>query len=219
MKNLESPSETGEQADGIARLVLASASPRRRQILSEAGLDFEVRPSTIEERAREGEPPEKLVERLSREKALDVAHVLARGPGRPVLGADTIVVLDGEVLGKPRDEAHAVEMLSRLVGRTHRVMTGIALAWTDGRSLESRVLTSDVEMRLATRAELIEYVALGESLDKAGGYALQGGAIQFVTRVVGSRSNVIGLPREETLALLERSGAIRIPRDAPIPPA
>ncbi len=79
------------------------------------------------------------------------------------------------------------------------------------------MLTSEVEMRTATRAELIEYVALGESLDKAGAYALQGGAIQFVIRVVGSRSNVIGLPREETLALLERSGAVRIPRDAPIP--
>ena len=219
MKNLESPAKPGQHADGTGRLVLASASPRRRQILSEAGLKFEVRPSTIEERARAGESPEKLAERLAREKALDVARELAQGPARPVLGADTIVVLDGEVLGKPRDEAHAVEMLSRLVGRTHRVMTGIALAWTDGRSLESRVLTSEVEMRPATRAELIEYVALGESLDKAGAYALQGGAIQFVTRVVGSRSNVIGLPREETLALLERSGAVRIPRDAPIPPA
>lgn len=195
-------------------LVLASASPRRRQILSEAGLPFEVRPSTIEERARPGEQPEALAERLAREKALDVAQALGRGPLRPVLGADTIVVLDGEVLGKPRDDAHAVEMLGRLVGRLHRVMTGIALAWTDGRPLESRVVTSEVEMRPATRSELIAYVALGESLDKAGGYALQGGAIQFVTRVVGSRSNVIGLPRDETLELLERSEAIRIPRDA-----
>ena len=215
MKNLESPLITGVNADRARSLVLASASPRRRQILSEAGLSFDVQPSTIEERARAGEPAEALVERLAREKAIDVAGELAQGPARPVLGADTVVVLDGEVLGKPRDEAHAVEMLSRLVGRPHRVMTGIALAWTDGRSVESRVVTSEVEMRSATRQELIEYVALGESLDKAGGYALQGGAIQFVTRVVGSRSNVIGLPREETLALLERSGAALISRNAP----
>ncbi len=215
MKNLESPLQTGMNTDRNGSLVLASASPRRRQILSQAGLFFDVQPSTIAERARAGESAETLVERLAREKALDVAGELAQGPARPVLGADTVVVLDGEVLGKPRDEAHAVEMLSRLVGRPHRVMTGIALAWTDGRSLESRVVTSEVEMRSATRQELIEYVALGESLDKAGGYALQGGAIQFVTRVVGSRSNVIGLPREETLALLERSGAALRFRDAP----
>lgn len=215
MNNLESPLITGPNADRTGSLVLASASPRRRQILTEAGLCFDVQPSKIEERARAGEPAETLVERLAREKALDIARELAQGPARPVLGADTVVVLVGEVLGKPRDEAHAVEMLARLVGRPHQVMTGIALAWTDGRFLESRVVTSEVEMRSATRQELIEYVALGESLDKAGGYALQGGAIQFVTRVVGSRSNVIGLPREETLALLERSGAASISRASP----
>lgn len=174
------------------------------EILSQAGIPFDVQPSGIEERARTGEAPAALVERLAREKALDVAQQLLAGPPRPVLGADTVVVLDGEVLGKPRDEAHALEMLSRLVGRAHQVMTGIALAWTDARGVESRVVTSDVEMRAASRAELIDYVALGESLDKAGAYALQGGASRFVTRVTGSRTNVIGLPREETLALLAR---------------
>lgn len=188
-------------------LVLASASPRRREILGEAGVPFEVRPSTIDEEPRVGEPPEALVERLAREKAVDVARALAAGPPRPVLGADTVVVLDGEILGKPRDEEHAVAMLSRLVGRAHRVMTGIALAWTDERSLESRVVASEVEMRAASTDEIRAYVALGESLDKAGAYALQGGAIRFVTRVVGSRTNVIGLPREETLALLDGAGA------------
>lgn len=189
------------------RLVLASASPRRREILSSAGLGFEVRPSTIDEFALPGERAEALVERLAREKALDVAKTLASGPARPVLGADTIVVRDGEILGKPRDEEHAARMLSRLVGRTHQVMTGIALAWTDGRHLESRVVTSEVEMRAASHDEIVAYVALGESLDKAGAYALQGGAIRFVTRVVGSRTNVIGLPCEETLDLLARGGA------------
>lgn len=193
-------------ASRTVRLVLASASPRRREILSEIGILFDVRPSTIEERPEPGESAAALVERLAREKALDVAQRLAAEPPRPVLGADTVVVLDGEILGKPRDEAHAVEMLSRLVGRAHQVMTGIALAWSDGRGLESTVVTSGVEMRDATRAELAAYVAEGESLDKAGAYAVQGGARRFVTRLVGSRSNVIGLPREETLALLARAG-------------
>jgi septum formation protein len=202
-----SPSQSPPQASASAeRLVLASASPRRREILSEAGIPFDVRPSTIEERARAGESAAALVERLAREKALDVAQQLAAAPPRPVLGADTVVVLDGEVLGKPRDEDHAIEMLSRLVGRAHAVMTGIALAWTDARGLESQVVTSAFEMRAATREEIVAYVAIGESLDKAGAYALQGGASRFITRVVGSRTNVIGLPREETLALLARAG-------------
>jgi len=202
-------------AQSVAPLVLASASPRRREILSEAGLRFEVRASSVDERVIPGERAEALVERLAREKALDVARALGPIPARPVLGADTVVVLDGEILGKPRDAEHAVEMLARLVGRPHQVMTGIALAWTDARRLgegvgdvaASAVVTSRVEMRAASRQELVEYVALGESLDKAGAYALQGGASRFVVRVVGSRTNVIGLPRAETLALLERSGA------------
>lgn len=194
--------------------MLASASPRRSQILAEAGLGFDVQPSRVEERIREGESPIALVERLAREKALDVAHHLPADPARPVLGADTIVVTgersgaSGEqVLGKPRDPAHAVELLSQLMGTRHRVMTAIALAWSDGRPVESRVVTSVVEMRAATRTELIEYVAVGESLDKAGGYALQGEGRRFVTRVLGSATNVIGLPLEETLALLEHGGA------------
>ncbi|MFO0687721.1 MAG: Maf family protein [Myxococcota bacterium] len=190
-------------------LVLASASPRRREILAEAGLRFTVEPSTIDEQPHPGETPLALVERLAREKALDVAHALAAGPARPVLGADTIVAVDGEILGKPRDEAHAIEMISRLVGRSHEVSTGIALAWTDGRSLASEVVTTRVVFRAASRPEIAEYVALGESLDKAGGYALQGGAARFVTEVAGSRTNVIGLPLEQTLALLERGGARR----------
>ena len=187
--------------------MLASASPRRREILAEAGLLFEVIPSTIEERTRVGEKPEELAERLAREKALDVAESLPGSPRRPVLGSDTIVVAPGdEVLGKPRDDAHAVEMLSRLVGSRHRVMTAIAVAWSDGSETLSRVVTSEVEMRPASREELAEYVALGESSDKAGGYALQGEGQRFIEQVRGSRSNVIGLPLEETLELLEKAG-------------
>ena len=155
---------------------------------------------------RKGEPAADLADRLAREKAIDVASRLPENPPRPVLGADTIVVAGDEILGKPRDEAHAVELISLLVGTTHRVMTGIAVTWSDGRAARSQVVTSHVEMRAATRAEIIEYVAVGESLDKAGGYALQGEGSRFIIGVQGSRSNVIGLPLEETLALLAHAG-------------
>jgi len=193
-----------------ARLVLASASPRRSKILSEAGLSFDIQPSTIEEVTREGESPVDLADRLAREKALDVAERLGSPPAIPVLGADTIVVAGEDVLGKPRDEAHAVELLTRLMGTTHRVMTGIAVAWTDGREVLSQVVTSEVEMRSATHQELVDYVAVGESLDKAG---LQGAGRRFVVGVVGSSTNVIGLPIDETLALFERTGALAHAKD------
>lgn len=194
--------------EAAARLVLASASPRRSKILSDAGLFFDVQPSTIEETTRAGEPPARLADRLAREKALDVAQRLGSPPAIPVLGADTIVVAGEDVLGKPRDEAHAIELLSRLMGTKHRVMTGIALAWSDGREVLSQVVTSEVEMRSASYQELVDYVAVGESLDKAGGYALQGAGRRFVVDIVGSATNVIGLPLDETLALFERGGAL-----------
>jgi septum formation protein len=189
-----------------ACLVLASASPRRQAILAEAGLEFEVIPSDIEEKTRAGESPPELAERLAREKALAVAERLPSKPPRPVLGSDTIVVSGEIVLGKPRDEAHAVELLTSLMGTRHRVMTAVALCWSDRPEIVSRVVVSEVEMRAATRAELEEYVALGESMDKAGGYALQGEGRRFVVGVEGSRSNVIGLPLEETLEMLEAAG-------------
>jgi septum formation protein len=202
------PKSPVHAAPSAARLVLASASPRRSKILSEAGLFFDIQPSTIEETMRAGEAPTRLADRLAREKAVDVAGRLGSAPAIPVLGADTIVVAGEDVLGKPRDEAHAVELLSRLMGTTHRVMTGIALAWSDGREVLSQVVTSEVEMRSATHQELVDYVAVGESLDKAGGYALQGAGRRFVVGVVGSSTNVIGLPIDETLALFERANAL-----------
>ena len=192
-------------------LVLGSGSPRRSEILTAAGIAFEIIVSNVDELTREGEAPPDLATRLAQEKCLAVAASIQDGPARPVLGADTIVVappglgLD-DVLGKPRDEAHAVELLSRLVGQTHQVMTGVAVAWTDGRGPWSTVVTSEVEMRPATREELVEYVAVGESLDKAGGYALQGEGARFIVGVKGSRTNVIGLPQEESLALLGEAG-------------
>jgi septum formation protein len=172
-------------------------------------------PPLVEERPRTGECPDDLAERLAREKALEVAQRLPGSPRRPVLGSDTIVVAgEDRVLGKPRDEDHAVELLSLLVGSHHRVITGIALAWSDGSPAISRIVVSHVQMRPATREELIEYVRLGESLDKAGGYALQGEGRRFIVAVDGSTSNVIGLPLEETLELLRdshRLGMSRLP--------
>ena len=196
-----------------ARLVLASASPRRREILREADLLFDVLPAALDETPLPAESPAALVERLAREKALDVARRLPGSPARLVLGSDTIVVApDDRILGKPRDAEHAVEQLARIVGRWHQVMTAIAVARSGGEAggsgdagTRSRIVVTRVEMRPATREELAEYVALGESFDKAGGYALQGGGSRFVLSVEGSRSNVIGLPLEETLALLEEA--------------
>ena len=168
---------------------------------------FEVIPAEIDEAARPGEPPEALAERLAREKALAVAARVGRAPARFVLGSDTIVVLDGDVLGKPRDARHAETLLGRLVGRVHRVLTGVALAESAGLSVRSFTVASRVTLRAASAEEIRRYVATGEPLDKAGAYALQGEGRSLVAAVEGSESNVIGLPLDETLALLRSAGA------------
>jgi septum formation protein len=161
-------------------------------------------PAEIDESARPGETAEALVERLAREKALAVARRIGPAPRRLVLGSDTVVVLGPDILGKPRDPAHAEELLASLAGRTHRVLTGVAVAASDGAALESFVVASRVTMRAADAEEIRRYVATGEPLDKAGAYALQGLGRGFVAAVDGSETNVIGLPMDETLALLRR---------------
>jgi len=185
-----------------APLVLASASPRRRDLLDGAGVAIEVIPADVDERHQPGETPDRFATRLAVEKARVVAERVGPVPRRRVLGADTIVVLDGAILGKPRDADHALELLERLVGRCHRVITGVALA--DSETLEVRTATvvSSVRMRAAATDELRDYIATGEPLDKAGAYAIQGVGRRFVVGLEGSESNVIGLPLEETLALL-----------------
>jgi septum formation protein len=183
-------------------IVLASASPRRRELLTRAGVRFEVVPSSIDERPLAGEAPRALALRLAREKVLDVARRFPASPRRIVLGADTIVVLEDSVLGKPADSQEALAMLRRLAGRTHRVLTGVAVVETDRLEPRTLCVESTVVMRSASDAELRAYVATGESLDKAGAYAAQGEGRRFVERIDGSESNVIGLPIEETLALL-----------------
>jgi septum formation protein len=170
--------------------------------LKQAGLRFEIRPSDWPEQALPGEAPAALAERLAREKALAVARTLGSGPHCCVVGADTIVVLGEAVLGKPVDVEHAVSLLSRLAGRRHRVITGVAVVDSTSLSVISCSVESVVEMRPADEFEIRAYVATGEPMDKAGAYALQGEGRKFVREVVGSETNVIGLPLAETLDLL-----------------
>jgi len=186
-------------------IILASGSPRRRELLARAGLAYEAEAADIPEEARPGETPRALVERLAQEKAAAVRERHPALPSRIVLGADTIVVIDDEILGKPRDAAHARALLTRLLGRTHSVLTGVAAILTGPGSARTLCVESRVTMRDATPEEVRAYVASGEPLDKAGAYALQGEGRRFVRSVEGSETNVIGLPMEETLALVERA--------------
>jgi septum formation protein len=171
------------------RLVLASRSPRRADLLRAAGYEFEVAPADIDERRHDGEPPSAYVARLAEEKA---AMVGRRAPDAIVLGADTIVVIDGVALGKPSDDADAGTMLRRLSGRRHDVLTGVALQAV-GRGCHE-VARTQVDLRVLSAAEIAWYVGSGEPDGKAGAYAIQGRASRFVTRIDGSYSNVVGLP-------------------------
>ena len=149
-------------------------------------------------------------EKAAREKAEAVATRIGRTPRRVVLGSDTIVVIGEEVLGKPDDPEHAVVLLRKLIGRTHLVLTGIAVVESDTGRTRSRVVESRVTLRRADEAELRDYVASGEALDKAGAYAVQGEGRRFITGIEGSETNVIGLPLEETRAMLLDAG-VEIP--------
>ena len=191
-----------------APLLLASASPRRRELLSGAGVAFEVEPAQVDESVHSGEAPELYAARVARAKARWVAARCTAGAPRWVLGADTIVVHAGRLYGKPAGAEDAVRMLGELQGRTHRVLTAVALACSERGSLREVRVESRVTLRPVGEPEIRAYVATGEPLDKAGAYALQGEGGRFVSRVEGSRSNVIGLPLEETLALLREAGAL-----------
>jgi septum formation protein len=171
------------------RFVLASASPRRRELLEAAGFAFDVDAEPVDERLLPSEDPAVYAARVAVAKARGVAP---RHPGRPVLSADTIVLVDGEVLGKPVDGADARRMLTALAGRAHEVLTAVALCAGD-RTFEALARTS-VWMRPLTAGEIAGYVASGEPMDKAGAYAIQGLASRFITRIDGSYTNVVGLP-------------------------
>jgi len=181
---------------------LASASPRRSELLRQIGVRFTVRAAAIAEEQLPRETPEAYVARLAAAKA--EAVWAAVGDSHPVLGADTAVVLDGAVLGKPEDAAEAVAMLERLSDRAHRVLTAVALRHAGG--LETRLSDSEVRFRATTADERLAYCRTGEPFDKAGGYGIQGHAAVFVEELRGSYSGVVGLPLNETAALLTRCG-------------
>ena len=181
-------------------LVLASGSPRRRELLAQAGYRFEVEVSSVSESRQPGEDAIRFATRLAREKAEDVfAH---RSDGSIVLGADTVVVCDGEVMGKPSDAADAERMLLRLSGRTYQVVTGVAVAWSEGRTEVAAELTQ-VTMRTLSPEEILAYVSTGEPMDKAGAYAIQGYAGRWIPRINGCYFNVVGLPLALITSLLE----------------
>ena len=193
----------------MAALYLASRSPRRRELLTGLGYRFEPLDVEVDEARRAGESPARFVQRMAREKSRAGLAGVAGYPGGEVraivIAADTIVVVDDEVLGKPRDGTDALMQLGRLSGRDHLVLTAVAVV-RPGRSPEVRLSRSRVWFRGLAGEECARYVATGEPLDKAGSYAIQGLAAAFVTRLEGSWSGVVGLPLHETAELLERAG-------------
>ena len=181
-------------------LILASASPRRRELLAQLGIGCRVVPAGIPEQHQQGETPEVYVQRIAAEKSLEVQ---TREDGRlPVLAADTEVVLDGRIFGKPRDQAHASEMLGRLSGRDHTVFSAVSLR--HGANHWTALSVSTVRFRIITADEIDAYWRTGEPCDKAGAYAIQGLGAVFVERLTGSFSGVMGLPLHETAELLSR---------------
>lgn len=182
------------------RLVLASASPRRKDLLASVGVDAVVQPADIDETAAPGETPEQLVRRL----AVTKAEAVEVAKNDMVLGADTVVVVDDEILGKPVDADDAARMLDLLSGRNHRVLTGVAVRGGD--RTEADVEVAQVTMRHLSVADIAWYVASGEPMGKAGAYAIQGAGALFVTQIVGNHSGIVGLPLPMVDALLAKFG-------------
>jgi septum formation protein len=177
------------------QLVLASASPRRRELLAQAGFCFRVEAADIPEEPQPGEDPIAYVTRLAREKA-EVVQARLRDPNARVLGADTTVVIDGRILGKPESADDAASMLRRLSGRTHQVMTGVAIVTGEGAKAQTLVAAeiTAVQFHSLSQREIDDYVATGEPMDKAGAYAIQGRAACWIPRIHGCYFNVVGLP-------------------------
>lgn len=188
-----------------SRIILASASPRRSELLESAGIRFEVVPGHIDETPFPAEPPVDHVLRLAAEKAREVAK---REDGDYFLGADTIVLCEGEIMGKPCNEADAERMLKKLSGRAHSVITGYAVYDKRTDTLRSRAIETRVIFKNLRDEEIHGYIATGCPMDKAGAYAIQGGAAHMVERIEGSYTNVVGLPLCETVETLRAIGAI-----------
>ncbi|HEY7353951.1 MAG TPA: Maf family protein [Terriglobales bacterium] len=184
-------------------IVLASASPRRQELLKKAGINFEVKPANIPEIQREGESPRAFGKRMAIEKARSVG---SRHGYNLVLGADTVVVVDRETLGKPQNAQDAARMLRLLSGRAHQVVTGVCLLGQDFEDVRSE--ETIVYFSALTAEEIEEYIATGEPMDKAGAYAIQGVASRWITKIEGDYSNVVGLPVQLVLRMLREHGAV-----------
>ena len=180
------------------RLVLASRSPRRAELLRAAGFDFVIRSADVDESVHAGESPRDYVLRL----AVAKARAVTRQSGEVVLAADTTVVVDDDILGKPVDNLDAIRMLRRLAGRSHQVLTGVCVLGSD--EVDARVSATDVEFLPMDEDEIAWYVATGEPMDKAGAYGIQGRCSRFISRVNGSYANVVGLPLTLVYEMLKR---------------
>lgn len=186
------------------KLILASASPRRKELLSKAGVCFETQIPDVDESRLLGEAPRPYVARLARKKALAIADSAAHNAY--VLAADTTVVVGDQILGKPGDEAEAFEFLSLISGRTHEVLTGVCLILAPSQTIHEGVYASQVTMKALSHSEIKAYIRTGEPMDKAGAYAAQGKGRQLIEKIEGSLNNVIGLPVEELLFHFKQVG-------------
>ena len=188
----------------FAKIVLASGSPRRRELLTQIGVDFHVQPVDIDESELFGEAPDEYVRRLAVGKAAAGWDLSCEDAAEkfPVLGSDTTVVYDGQILGKPENREHAFAMLQSLSGATHTVMSAVAVQFED--RVECRLCSTEVRFRQVTQSQMERYWATGEPADKAGAYGIQGYGAIFVEHIHGSYSNVVGLPLMETAELLDR---------------
>jgi septum formation protein len=190
-----------------AQLILASASPRRRELLDQIGVSYHVVISDADESVHDGESPRDYVYRVAREKALEVKQ--RAGAGKPVLAADTAVILDGRIFGKPHNRVQAIEMLQQLSGRTHEVWSAVALIAAGGRIVE-RLNVTQVTFSALEPGWIEAYCDSGDPMDKAGAYGVQGMAAQKIFRLEGSYSGVMGLPLHETSEILEEAGLLNV---------
>jgi septum formation protein len=186
-------------------IILASASPRRQELLSSAGISFEVLPSEVDEEFQEGEAPEEYVARLARRKAEKAGE---KHKDRWALAADTVVVIDGRILGKPGGRQEAKEMLGMLSDQEHRVITGFCLSRGDSGKSREGTVTTRVRFKNLSSREIDWYLDTGEPFDKAGAYAIQGKAAFMVKEIRGSYTNVVGLPLTEVIEALQELGAV-----------
>ena len=191
----------------VKKLILASESPRRYELLKQIGFDFEVIPSRVREDFIQGESPREHVTRLAEAKAMDVGN---QYPARWVIGADTIVYVDGIILGKPKSREEALEMLRLISGKEHRVLSGICVSHLKKGKRERETVETAVRVKTLSQAEMDWYVRTGEPFDKAGGYGIQGIGSFMIESINGSYTNVVGLPLCELMQMLIRLGAMTI---------